>query len=812
MTSMRRPKTPTMPRPSSPTPGRGAASNTPWFEVLELCKKGFANKMQFLEDEMAFTVKAAVKEGADVLRNEVEDIMRIWESPMDTRIADLVEQVKRLEERLSSQPTPDLGGVIERLQASEVAYQASGQLVVDKLDAMMQSCGRINESGLGITELLQRLEVQVDRLEAKADTSNEKLEQVCSIQKALKNVAGQIAKDLSLVQQQERRHRTELGGILEDRIGEQLNEVREHVVNIGITEVHADIILSRRQVESESRTLLSEIARIQQALQLDFLDVLSDKVDKAVKGIEGPSSGGDQKQLSFEEAPGISPPPRIRLREIFVQTDKPTVSEKICQTDPRMFENREKEKKKTKLVTRKEQMEQQYADVAGADKLKSKARAAAVKPRYNVVDYYWESGVAQSIAKSSWFENITLAVVMLNAVWLAIDADLNPAPLWINASPTFQVAENGFCIFFVFEIIIRFSAFRRKTDCLLSAAFVFDLMLAVVMVGETWILMIALATTNIEMFRGSGTLSVLKIIRMVKLLKLTRLVRLLRAIPELVIITKGLGLASRSVAVFFGFWLIIVYVFALTFKELSGGPNIGGVGKTYFKTVPMAINTLLLQALFPESAELINDITDEYWYMWPVIFFFFSLVSLTVMYMLVGVLVDVVGVISTVEKESLTVTYVASELRDELEQLGFNLEIPITKYEFEKLIIEPKIVQIIDSVGVDVVILCDMIELIYEDKEKKGHLGLEFPELIDAILSMRGSNPATVKDCKENLRLMKQMICDMSSQLARQVLRELDELKLDIQEIREDVKDLDHGRARRSIVSEYSRVSTYVSS
>eukprot|EP00930_Biecheleria_cincta_P039634 TRINITY_DN27229_c0_g1_i1.p1 TRINITY_DN27229_c0_g1~~TRINITY_DN27229_c0_g1_i1.p1 ORF type:complete len:830 (+),score=163.02 TRINITY_DN27229_c0_g1_i1:28-2490(+) len=809
MAAMRRPRTPTNarqictpPQPSSPPRGGSTSNNTPWLDVLELCKKGFTNKMQTLTEEMMFSIKAQVKEEIGELRNEVLGSMASRENPISSRMDDLIEKTQLV----SSQLPLDFAPVMERLHACESAQETSMQAVVDKLDKMMVTSSQINDSGLGIAEMLQRLEAQIDRLEAKANTSSEQLEEIVDVQSWLKNAATQIAQDVHLSQQQESMHRTELSGILEKQIGERLSEVRNHVAAIDYAEMRAHIISNRRQVESESRNVLMEISRIQQAMHLDFLDVMSDKVDKNQRyGSEpgSPKSPTSPKAANKPIVPiverGITKMPRKRLREMFVQTEEVQLLEKITQTEAALFQDdKEREKRKNKHERKRETLDNQIVDVTGTDKLIKHARAASVKPQYNVFDRYWDTGIAQRIAKSTWFENVTLTVVFVNAIWLSVDSDLNPEALVVNAPTVFQIAENLFCSYFFIEIIIRFCAFKKKQHCLVDFWWVFDALLVLFMVGETWILTIVFLTSQVQIVTQTGTVSVLKTIRMAKLLKLSRLVRLLRALPELVLISKGIGLAARSVAVFFVFWFIVVYVFALTFKEVTDG---AGIGKTYFRTVPMAINTLLLKAIFPESASMINELADEFWYLWPVIFFFFCLASITIMYMLVGVLVDVVGVIATVEKESLTVSYVASELRDELEEIGYTLDLPITKYQFEKIVLEPKIVRIIDSVGVDVVILCDMIDLVFEDKEKKGQTGLEFPELIESILSMRGSNPATVKDCKESLRMTKLMLGDSTALLTKKVLKEFDDLKLELQELREDIRDADHRKAINHIMS-----------
>merc|ERR1719399_348926 len=46
---------------------------------------------------------------------------------------------------------------------------------------------------------------------------------------------------------------------------------------------------------------------------------------------------------------------------------------------------------------------------------------------YNVEDYYHETGVIQAIARSDAFNQVTLSVIAVNAVWIGIDSDHNNA-------------------------------------------------------------------------------------------------------------------------------------------------------------------------------------------------------------------------------------------------------------------------------------------------------------------------------------------------------------------------------------------------
>jgi len=56
-------------------------------------------------------------------------------------------------------------------------------------------------------------------------------------------------------------------------------------------------------------------------------------------------------------------------------------------------------------------------------------------PRYDVKNCYHSEGPIQSLAKDHRFENVTLAVISLNAIWIAIDTDWNDAIHCSTQSP-----------------------------------------------------------------------------------------------------------------------------------------------------------------------------------------------------------------------------------------------------------------------------------------------------------------------------------------------------------------------------------------
>merc|ERR1712190_672808 len=110
----------------------------------------------------------------------------------------------------------------------------------------------------------------------------------------------------------------------------------------------------------------------------------------------------------------------------------------------------------------------------------------------------------------------------------------------------------------------------------------------------------------------------------------------MRAIPELIVLLKGIGVAARSVSAVFMLWLIIIYIFAVIFVQIAEGDMKTGD----FENVPTAMNTLLLDGILPDTSDIVNSGAQENPVFWPLIMSFVLLASLTLSYMLIGVLVQ----------------------------------------------------------------------------------------------------------------------------------------------------------------------------
>jgi len=201
------------------------------------------------------------------------------------------------------------------------------------------------------------------------------------------------------------------------------------------------------------------------------------------------------------------------------------------------------------------------------------------------------------------------------------------------------------------------------------------------------------------------------------------------------ILVKGMFVAMRSV--FFTLVLlgVIIYLFSIMFRQLTDGTP---VGQEYFSSVPASMGSLLMRGTLPDHADFVGEVTAEHPIFGILLCFFILFASLTVMNMLVGVLCEVVSVVSSVEKEQVMVTFVQNQLQTLLQRCVGDK--PMSKAEFRELLGHPQAARALHEVGVDVLGLMEISDFIFKD----GQL-LPFPAFMEMVLELRGTNAATVK-------------------------------------------------------------------
>eukprot|EP00927_Polykrikos_kofoidii_P019656 TRINITY_DN19214_c1_g1_i2.p1 TRINITY_DN19214_c1_g1~~TRINITY_DN19214_c1_g1_i2.p1 ORF type:complete len:836 (-),score=158.75 TRINITY_DN19214_c1_g1_i2:122-2629(-) len=389
-----------------------------------------------------------------------------------------------------------------------------------------------------------------------------------------------------------------------------------------------------------------------------------------------------------------------------------------------------------------------FPDIA---ETKRRVRNNISKQQYNVQDLYTHTGIWQWIARHPHFEKLTFMVIGSNAIWIAIDTDLNDADVLLQSDVYFQVAENIFCTFFLFEWLTRFLSFRRLRDGFTDSWFVFDGLMVAMMVSETWIFSTMLYLAPSSGGNGPKNTGIVRVARLLRLSRMFRMARLLRAMPEMLILIKGLLAAARSVFFTLMLLFIIVFVYAICFRQLTAKTTIGDA---YFTSVFHSMLFLVVHGTLLLSADYkileFNKETDGVvgGFGLNLIFFSFILLSaVLLMNMLIGVLCEMVSVVAATEKEEMLVNYVDTKLRQVMLLIDEDGGGTISRDEFMQILDNIDAMRALQEVGVDVVGLVDFVDFIFgEDTSPENARELTLSEFMEVVLQLRGSNTATVKD------------------------------------------------------------------
>lgn len=208
---------------------------------------------------------------------------------------------------------------------------------------------------------------------------------------------------------------------------------------------------------------------------------------------------------------------------------------------------------------------------------------------------------------------------------------------------------------------------------------------------------------------------------------------------------KGLFIASRSVASTLALLVIFVYVFSMAFRQLSQDTP---TGDEYFKSVPHGMKTLLVTAAMPDAVDLVDGFGDDNILATILIVVYFSIASLTLLNMLIGVLCEVINVVSLVEREAMQVAFVKAAVTKACKEAGVGVNDSVNKEQFLNVLMQPGAVKGLRAAGVDPVGLVDSADFIFSDDfhSSNGSGLLSFEQLIETILELGGTNAATVKD------------------------------------------------------------------
>merc|ERR1719356_1694133 len=225
-----------------------------------------------------------------------------------------------------------------------------------------------------------------------------------------------------------------------------------------------------------------------------------------------------------------------------------------------------------------------------------------------------------------------------------------------------------------------------------------------------------------------------------------RVAKLLKAVPELMVIGRGIVIVARTVVVIMCLLVLIVYTFAIVFTQLAKGTHLE---KTICSDMLTTMSTLLLGGILPDFKPTTDAMAAEDFFFAAFFFMFVLLAYVTIMNMLIGVLVEVVAVVASVEKETYQVAAVKRVLQKWAPEADKNDDNMINVDEFKDMLGNDGCAKDLNDVGVDAIALIDAADFVYRDKD-----ALTFSELLAVVLGLRGKNETKVQDIVQTRKFL----------------------------------------------------------
>jgi len=416
------------------------------------------------------------------------------------------------------------------------------------------------------------------------------------------------------------------------------------------------------------------------------------------------------------------------------------------------------------------------------------------------------------ISEHHLFQNTTLITIVFNAIWIGVDVQANH-PVFkeqrgtthLPLEPYSTIVENLFCTYFTVELVVRFVAFKRKLDFYKDNWFVFDGLLVIFMVIETWVL------TLVSLIIGGDSANVLSkfsALRLLRLLRLTRMARLMQHFPELLTLVKGMISATRAVSFILMFLVLCMYVFSIIFTAQLGDPlapenfyaqrywesDSDPTGNELFGSLGDSMMSLFTRGMLGDNlAETLQAIKDRggeidcpnnntlsqikgeqeicertggsLMLMW--LFVLFMIISaFCLLNMLIGVLCEVIQDSAEQENESSQLSELRHHMAEAFIQIDTSKDGLITVQEWGKMKLEKTVRASMANLGVEEQHMEERLDQMQEslfgaldmddedadadlselEKKEKKSKGLTFEKFIEKVVEIRPDTPASALD------------------------------------------------------------------
>jgi voltage-gated sodium channel len=388
----------------------------------------------------------------------------------------------------------------------------------------------------------------------------------------------------------------------------------------------------------------------------------------------------------------------------------------------------------------------------------------------------WNGSCWTTISQNEKFQNLTLAIICINALWIGADTEWNHGNIITDDSklplvPGSTIVENLFCSYFTFEVVARFLSYKRKRACLTDGWFMFDSLLVFCMILETWVMKIVEAVGG---GGGAAVLSNFSALRLMRLLRLTRMARLMQSVPELMMLVKGMISATKAVGFIILFLILVMYVFSIIMMSMmakvpneANGAELnddgvfeweGETGKFYFGSMGDAMMCLFTNGVLGDNLDqTVSAILEEGLVVTLVFWVFFAISSLTLLNMLIGVLCEVISKKADEEKSAMGEMDLRLSLTDAFNVLDHNRDGIVTVTEWEQMKGNASVRQSFANQGIDEGEMDEQLdkmqECIFNKKTVHGGTaehgpGLSMEEFVTKLLEVQPSQSASVLELK----------------------------------------------------------------
>jgi len=310
-----------------------------------------------------------------------------------------------------------------------------------------------------------------------------------------------------------------------------------------------------------------------------------------------------------------------------------------------------------------------------------------------------------------------------------------------NLPVAFKVLNSAFCLFFVFEVVMRLLALEKKGYTARAPTFIFDTLVVAEMIWEAWICPLWYFWSGKQVMANMINLSACRIIRVARL---GRLLKFKRDAPELMFYAQGLWKGLKATFPLLILLLLLGYAVAIVLVQSLWQTEFG---KENFGSVLEGCHFLFFTALASIRVDVFTKILDAGGFSWVVFSLYMLVGNLTVSKMLTGVLVQVVQSLVSKEKEKADTQALEKNMARIAYELDTDQTGSLSRAEFEEMMDlnkHPELIQSMDDHGVDIAAFVEHTRFVFP---KENLLLVE--DVIDLAKKFCGFKPATVRDVCE---------------------------------------------------------------